>query len=496
MIFDATGLTFLIVEDHPEHIQLLRDYLRPFGCKIVVAGNGLDGLRLAREERPALIVLDHQLPDLTSDKIIDELRKDRTTTKIPILVFSAYAAHVLALERGANEYVSKAEDMEVFRVRVSKLMERTFEMRQDRYSLTIQATHDQRLAFRASGLIDLVGHSKKLADLEASEISRSASNDLASDDWRFNVSRTSGRAVYEAIFSNEELLSTYHYLRGLVNGDGSRLHLRFECSRAELGVPFEMMVKSGTNHDYQWLALEHPLDRLIVGLMRTSPPLSAGVLRERNETNPLKILLIASNTYPSIPGVDEEVRWLQRNLGQIFAKVGLSLRMTYLPSEKATIQEVRKELKECPYDIVHYAGHGQFVKDDTDKSALFFGSDVRPGTVSPLISTELEELFRGARTSFVYLSCCSGTQGGNVASLQGHDFLGIADALIRAGVPSVLGFRQPVSDAGGLEFSKAFYVALAQKQEIGASLFVARREIHGRMPDDRAWLSPVLIQQA
>ena len=493
----GVALRVLVVEDRPEHMQLIKDYLRPFECAVLPASTGLDGLRLARQEKPSLVILDQQLGDITGDKMIVELRSDRVTANTPILVFTAHSTAALVLEIGADDYVNKAEGVDIFRARVRKLLERASRVARDRCYLTIQAIHDRRISFRASGSVDLVAFTHGLADLEAAVFSRLANNELGSREWRFNVSQNSGRKVYDAVFGHKELLSSYHFLRGWVQNNGERLHLRFECNRVELGVPFELMSDPEANQGQQWLVLEHPLARCIAGVTRITPPLSARFLRECKRSDTLNILLIASNTIPAIPGVDREIEWLQANLVQIFGSVGVRAYVDCLPTTAADIESVRKKLRDCQFHIVHYAGHGSFLKEDTDRSALsFWAGTAKSGRPVPLISTELEELLTRSSTRFVYLSCCYGTAGGGAADLHDHDFTGIADAITRAGVPSVLGFRRPVSDTGAVEFAKSFYTALGREQDIDLAVLRARREVHGRMPDDTAWLSPILIQQS
>ncbi len=76
-----------------------------------------------------------------------------------------------------------------------------------------------------------------------------------------------------------------------------------------------------------------------------------------------------------------------------------------------------------------------------------------------------------------------------------HDFLGLADAIVQAGVPAVLGFRWPVSDHAALEMCQAFYRSLAQHGEPDVALLDARRNVYRENADDPAWLSPILIVQ-
>jgi CHAT domain-containing protein len=93
------------------------------------------------------------------------------------------------------------------------------------------------------------------------------------------------------------------------------------------------------------------------------------------------------------------------------------------------------------------------------------------------------------------LSCCSGSRTGAPDKLLDDDFLGIADGIIHAGVPSVLGFRWPVSDDGAITLALAFYESLARQGHLDTALLDARREVAMQDRDDITWLSPILIMQ-
>ncbi len=75
------------------------------------------------------------------------------------------------------------------------------------------------------------------------------------------------------------------------------------------------------------------------------------------------------------------------------------------------------------------------------------------------------------------------------------DFLGVAEGIINAGVPSVLGYRWPVSDEGAMLLATAFYESLVKQGHLDTALLDARREVAMLDRDDITWLSPILIMQ-
>ena len=79
----------LIVEDNEKNMKLVRDILRHQGHTTLEAVNGLDGVRLAVEERPDLVLMDIQLPDIDGIEALGRIRRDTTLDAIPVLAVSA-----------------------------------------------------------------------------------------------------------------------------------------------------------------------------------------------------------------------------------------------------------------------------------------------------------------------------------------------------------------------------------------------------------------------
>jgi two-component system, OmpR family, KDP operon response regulator KdpE len=97
----------LVVDDDLQLLRALRINLAARGYEIVTAADGRTGLRAAADRRPDVIVLDLGLPDIDGSDVITELRGFTST---PIIVLSARtdsSDKVLALDRGADDYVTK-----------------------------------------------------------------------------------------------------------------------------------------------------------------------------------------------------------------------------------------------------------------------------------------------------------------------------------------------------------------------------------------------------
>jgi two-component system KDP operon response regulator KdpE len=103
----APGPLVLVIEDDPAIRRFLRAVLPAKGYRLLEATTAADGLEKAARERPDLVVLDLGLPDRDGLGVISELRE---WSRVPVIVLSARAQEhdkVAALDRGADDYVSK-----------------------------------------------------------------------------------------------------------------------------------------------------------------------------------------------------------------------------------------------------------------------------------------------------------------------------------------------------------------------------------------------------
>jgi CheY-like chemotaxis protein len=86
-----SGELILIVEDQALNRKLVRDVLQAKGYRTVETETGEEGVTLAREQRPALILMDIQLPGINGIEALKRLRADPDTRAIPVLAVTASA---------------------------------------------------------------------------------------------------------------------------------------------------------------------------------------------------------------------------------------------------------------------------------------------------------------------------------------------------------------------------------------------------------------------
>ena len=85
------GALILIVEDNENNRMLVRDVLQSRGYQTAETDSGEEGVRLARERRPALILMDIQLPGMNGMEALKLLRADAATRDIPVMAVTASA---------------------------------------------------------------------------------------------------------------------------------------------------------------------------------------------------------------------------------------------------------------------------------------------------------------------------------------------------------------------------------------------------------------------
>ncbi len=360
------------------------------------------------------------------------------------------------------------------------------ESRSEATQLAISVSNGQTLFVRASGKHVYSTRTARILDINIERYARQT--DIArknNEDLRFQVDEI-GRNLWKNIIdANPEVLTTFIASRE----KSSPLSLLFESSRDYLRLPLEFMRMSDPD---QYLVLRHPVSRFIYGATPKRNPINRAFLGQVAE---LKILLIASNTEPDIPEVDKEIKELAYYFGSQGSRK-VPVRVKVLPTEQATIDQVRRELRKPDYDIIHYAGHGWFNFSSPEESYLSFWRDSnKSDPIVKLKANEFDWLLSGSNVRLIYLSSCLGTASGKETDLMDDDYLGLADSIVQAGVPSVLGYRWPVSDVSAPRLARAFYEVLLEDGRPDVALWQARRRINANNPNDLTWLSPILIHQ-
>jgi DNA-binding response OmpR family regulator len=159
--------TILIVEDEEDILELIAFHLKKEGYRILTAGSGEHAIKIARQSKPNLMLLDLMLPGMDGLEVTKYLRNNRDTHDLPIVMLTAKGEEtdiVTGLEIGANDYISKPFSPKVLVARIRAILrQRRKDMKQS------QEIIDQKgdlIIDKARHMISLEGN---ILDLTPSE---------------------------------------------------------------------------------------------------------------------------------------------------------------------------------------------------------------------------------------------------------------------------------------------------------------------------------------
>lgn len=104
--------TALIIDDDASTVDLLRRWLAKLGYGTLSAGNGADGLRMARDKRPDLILLDIHMPGRNGWEVMDELKADEALRSTPVIMVSVDDDKKRGFAAGASDFLMKPTSQE------------------------------------------------------------------------------------------------------------------------------------------------------------------------------------------------------------------------------------------------------------------------------------------------------------------------------------------------------------------------------------------------
>lgn len=117
--------TILVVDDNENNRAICKDNLEMEGCQVLLANNGEQGLNIAKEQKPDLILLDIMMPVMDGFEFLERLKADPELANIPVLMLTAKSESkdvVRALESGAQDYLTKPFAIDELIARVNTLV--------------------------------------------------------------------------------------------------------------------------------------------------------------------------------------------------------------------------------------------------------------------------------------------------------------------------------------------------------------------------------------
>jgi hypothetical protein len=283
-----------------------------------------------------------------------------------------------------------------------------------------------------------------------------------------------GRQLYAAVFTKgiEKSLD-----RSLAKKKGSkqglRIRLRLMKAPKLIGLPWEYLYTDA----YGFLAHSNrtPLVRHWDS--------AAAANRTPTITPPLKFLVVIANPKEqSYSRLNVQMEW--QRLNRAFAKLIDEGRVRLTLLEEATYPALQAALQANTYHVFHFIGHGIF-NLKTGEGELLFENDQKQGYSfrGRFLTTLLRDQ---VSLQLVVLNACEGAR-----TSIGDPFAGVAQQLVRAGVPAVLAMQHVISDTAAIILADVFYDVIAKGHSVEFALSEARKALY--LGDHEvAWGTPVL----
>jgi CheY-like chemotaxis protein len=117
--------TILVVDDNRDNMELMRYLLKAFGYEPLAAGSGEEAILLARENRPHLILMDIQMPEMDGYEATEAIRREPSLEECPVVAVTAFAMvgdQQRILSSGFEGYISKPITPETFVAQVEAFL--------------------------------------------------------------------------------------------------------------------------------------------------------------------------------------------------------------------------------------------------------------------------------------------------------------------------------------------------------------------------------------
>jgi len=261
----------------------------------------------------------------------------------------------------------------------------------------------------------------------------------------------------------------------------SQHHTSLTITTNDLELPWELMSDQDDSGQDQTLCLHLPVGRMPIG--RALPNMKPQRPARDKIAN---FLLIYADPDGDLPEAEREIDLIREGLE---AKWGDEINIDVLKREEVTGTRLNKIMLEGKYDVIHYAGHAYFNKEDPSLSGLLLHDhDV-------FFAQKIFDLLEGR--PLVFLNAC---ESGVTANEEPRTALsewenpvnGLASAFIYGGALGCIGSLWPVYDRSAAEFAIHFYNLVLEGHMIGEAVRQSRCKIRDKDPNDITWAAFIL----
>ena len=278
-----------------------------------------------------------------------------------------------------------------------------------------------------------------------------------------------GDQLFQAVFSGS-VRECLGRSRLVAESRDAGLRIRLRLPGALANIPWEYLHDRG----YGFLGLS-PETALVRYLEMPSP------VRPFPISPPLRILAMISAP-TDVPGLEGEEEW-----GKLTGALDDLIRDGLVEVDRleaGTLAALQRPLRLREYHVLHFIGHGGYDEDAQDGALALEGAD---GKTRLVTGRDLGLMIRGHRSlRLIVLNACEGAR-----SAQDDPFGGVAQALVRQGIPAVIAMQFEISDPAALVFSQSFYQAIADGLPVDVATVEARSAMFAE-GNEVEWATPVL----
>jgi CHAT domain/Tetratricopeptide repeat len=282
-----------------------------------------------------------------------------------------------------------------------------------------------------------------------------------------------GSQLFEAAFSGA-VRRRLDLSMATAERKGCGLRIRLRLPSALANIPWEYLY----DREYGFVSLS-PETALVryVDMPRPAQPLPI--------SPPLRILamIAAPNDVPDLSGEEE---WDKINAALRDLTDRGMVEVDRL--EAGTLSALQRPLRLREYHVLHFVGHGAFDEDAQDGALAL---EDRDGKTRLVTGRDLGLMIRGHRSlRLAVLNACEGAR-----SAREDPFGGVAQALVRQGIPAVIAMQFEISDLAAVVFGHSFYQAIADGLPVDVAMVEARRAMFAD-GHEVEWATPVLYMRS
>lgn len=253
-----------------------------------------------------------------------------------------------------------------------------------------------------------------------------------------------------------------------------RINLRFNNAAELAALPWELLYDP---KQQRFLALSEqtPITRYLA-LPLPPAPLSV--------EPPLRVLAVLANPIDTGSAASVEVEW--QNLELVLAGLLLQQQVVLERLDQPTWPALQNYLREHRVHVLHFVGHGAFDRK-RQEGGLLFENEARQ--TSLVAGTQLAALLQNHKSlRLIVLNACD-----SAVTAKADLFAGVAQSLVRQGVPAVIAMQREISTTAVSSFNREFYAAIGDDYPVDAALTQARLAILAAGSDE--WIVPVLFMR-